>query len=239
MGPEKTRKLLSAERESLICRSLTAGVKTISELSDELHVSEATVRRDLETLESQGIIRRVYGGAELLRKRHIEPLYEEKASLHAPEKARIAEAAVKFVQEGDTIFLDGGSTVLEMARRLPPLRDLTVVTNSLMAAADLILCRAGASTLAELCYTGKPALLVPSPNVTNNHQEKNARVLERAGGARVLLEGEFDADSLLEEIKALLKDEEKLHSMGEAMKTLSVRDATERITEMILELCQG
>ena len=138
MGPEKTRKLLSAEREALICRSLTVGVRTISELSSELHVSEATVRRDLETLEQQGVIRRVYGGAELLRKRHTEPLYEEKASLHAPEKARIAEAAVKFCQEGDTIFLDGGSTVLEMARRLPPMRDLTVVTNSLMAAADLM-----------------------------------------------------------------------------------------------------
>ncbi len=138
MAPEKTRKLLSAERESLICRSLTAGVKTISELGNELHVSEATVRRDLETLEKQGVIRRVYGGAELLRKRHTEPLYEEKASLHAPEKAKIAEKAVKFLQEGDTIFLDGGSTVLEMARRLPPMRDLTVVTNSLMAAADLM-----------------------------------------------------------------------------------------------------
>ena len=109
----------------------------------------------------------------------------------------------------------------------------------LMAAADLILCRAGASTISELCYLGKPVIMVPSPNVTNNHQEKNARVLERAGGAKVLLEGEFDADSLLQEIKTLLKDEEKLQSMGEAMKTLSVRDATERITEMILELCRG
>ena len=109
----------------------------------------------------------------------------------------------------------------------------------LMAAADRILCRAGASTISELCYLGKPVIMVPSPNVTNNHQEKNARVLERAGGAKVLLEGEFDADSLLQEIKTLLKDEEKLQSMGEAMKTLSVRDATERITEMILELCRG
>lgn len=138
MGPEKTRKLLSAERETWICRSLSAGVRTIAELSKELDVSEATVRRDLECLEAQGVIRRVYGGAELIRQRNSEPLYEEKASLHAPEKTRIAEAAIRFLQEGDTIFLDGGSTVLEMARRLPPLKDLTVVTNSLMAAADLM-----------------------------------------------------------------------------------------------------
>ena len=79
-----------------------------------------------------------------------------------------------------------------------------------MAAADLILCRAGASTISELCYMAKPVVMVPSPNVTNGHQEKNARVLEKAGGVKLLLEGEFDAASLLGDIKALLSDEEKL-----------------------------
>ena len=106
-----------------------------------------------------------------------------------------------------------------------------------MAAADLILCRAGASTLAELSYLGKPSLIVPSPNVTDNHQEKNARVLERAGGAKVLLEGEFDAASLLETVRALLADREGLAAMSEAMKSLSVPEATDRICERILALC--
>lgn len=105
-----------------------------------------------------------------------------------------------------------------------------------MAAADLIMCRAGASTLAELTYMGKPVIIVPSPNVTNNHQEKNARVLERAGGAKVLLEGEFDADSLLSELKTLLADEEKLSSMSRAMRSLAVPDATEKICGIILDL---
>ena len=105
-----------------------------------------------------------------------------------------------------------------------------------MAAADLIMCRAGASTLAELTYMGKPVIIVPSPNVTNNHQEKNARVLERAGGAKVLLEGEFDADSLLSELKTLLADEEKLSSMSSAMRSLAVPDATEKICGIILDL---
>ena len=105
-----------------------------------------------------------------------------------------------------------------------------------MAAADLIMCRAGASTLAELTYMGKPVIIVPSPNVTNNHQEKNARVLERAGGAKVLLEGEFDADSLLSELKTLLADEEKLSSMSKAMRSLAVPDATEKICGIILDL---
>ena len=104
-----------------------------------------------------------------------------------------------------------------------------------MAAADLVLCRAGASSLAELTFLGKPAIIVPSPNVTNNHQEKNARVLERAGGAKVLLEGEFDASSLLCEIKSLLADREALRSMREAMLSLSVPDATDRICAIILD----
>ena len=81
-------------------------------------------------------------------------------------------------------------------------------------------------------------MMVPSPNVTNNHQEKNARVLEAAGGAEVLLEGEFDARSLLDRVKALLEDSEKLESMQWAMRALSVRDATDRIVETILELCR-
>lgn len=106
-----------------------------------------------------------------------------------------------------------------------------------MTAADLILCRAGASTISELCYLGKPALMVPSPNVTNNHQEKNARVLEKAGGAQVMLEGEFDAASMLERINDLLADEQKLGEMSRAMRSLTVSDATDRIVNIILELC--
>ena len=105
-----------------------------------------------------------------------------------------------------------------------------------MAAADLILCRAGASTLSELSYTGKPAILIPSPNVTNHHQERNARVLERAGGARVLLEGEFDAPALLALIRELLGDPERLAGMSAAMRSLAVPEATNRICSEILSL---
>ncbi len=105
-----------------------------------------------------------------------------------------------------------------------------------MAAADLILCRAGASTLAELTYMGKPVLIVPSPNVTDNHQEKNARVLEQAGGAKVFLEGEFDARSLLEEIDRLLQSPGELQSMSKAMASLSVPDATDKIVDKVLSL---
>lgn len=105
-----------------------------------------------------------------------------------------------------------------------------------MAAADLILCRAGASTLAELTYMGKPSILIPSPNVTNHHQERNARVLEHAGAARVLLEGEFTADSLLRDIRALLGDADALQTMAQNMHALAVPDATEKIVGEILDL---
>ena len=130
-------------------------------------------------------------------------------------------AALDFVPE------DCGADVREYIYDMP----------RVMAAADLILCRAGASTLAELTYLGKPSLIVPSPNVTDNHQEKNARVLERAGGARVFLEGEFDAESLLREVRALLADPEGLAQMSRAMESLSVPEATDRICDEILTLC--
>ena len=105
-----------------------------------------------------------------------------------------------------------------------------------MAAADLILCRAGASTLSELAYMGKPVIIVPSPNVTNNHQEKNARVLERAGGAKVFLEGEFDAPALLDTVRSLLGDKGRLDAMSAAMRSLAVPGATDRICDIILSL---
>ncbi len=103
-----------------------------------------------------------------------------------------------------------------------------------MAAADLVMCRSGASTLGELAALGKPALLIPSPNVTNHHQEKNARVLAEAGAAVMLLEGEFDAKSLLDTSSQLLGDPDRLKGMSEAMRRCGVPDAAERIADQVL-----
>ncbi|MDR0933270.1 MAG: DeoR/GlpR family DNA-binding transcription regulator [Victivallales bacterium] len=133
------RKLLLPERESLICEALGNGLQTIAELSAALQVSEATVRRDLRSLEESGAIRRVHGGAVRVsgdEKR--EPLFHEKTTLHADEKERIAEAALSLIDDGDSVYLDGGSTVLALARKLGSCRDLTIVTNSLMSAAELM-----------------------------------------------------------------------------------------------------
>ena len=105
-----------------------------------------------------------------------------------------------------------------------------------MAAADLVVCRAGASTLAELSLMGKPCVLVPSPNVTNNHQEKNARVLEKAGGAVVLVENGLSSAGFRDTVLELIGDDERLNSMAEAMKKAAPADATERITDVVLSL---
>ena len=107
-----------------------------------------------------------------------------------------------------------------------------------MRAADLVLCRAGASTISELTALGVPALIVPSPYVTNNHQEKNARVLEAAGGAVVLLEQDSSGQALFQTACGILHDEEKRARMESAMASLAIRDATERIYQTVLELCR-
>ena len=107
-----------------------------------------------------------------------------------------------------------------------------------MRAADLVLCRAGASTISELTALGVPALIVPSPYVTNNHQEKNARVLEAAGGAAVLLEQDSSGQTLFQAACGIVHDEEQRKAMEKAMASLGIRDATERIYQTILELCR-
>ncbi len=105
-----------------------------------------------------------------------------------------------------------------------------------MAAGDLVVCRAGASTLAELALMGKPCVLVPSPNVTNNHQEKNARVLERAGGAVVLVEAGLTAEQFTKTVMELIGDDERLNRMAQAMLQAAPSDAAERMTDVVLRL---
>ena len=83
-----------------------------------------------------------------------------------------------------------------------------------MAAADLVICRAGAMTLAELSRLGTPALLIPSPNVTDNHQYKNAKVLADAGAAVIIEEKEFDGKIVSSTVESLLNDSIKLSSMS-------------------------
>ena len=106
----------------------------------------------------------------------------------------------------------------------------------LMAAADLVICRAGASTLNEVAASAVPAIIVPSPNVTDNHQEKNARILSRRGAAVVVRESECDGDSLYALARELLGDPERLGAMRRALQNMAVLDSAERIYAILREL---
>ncbi len=105
-----------------------------------------------------------------------------------------------------------------------------------MAAADLVLCRAGASTISELAYMHKPTIFVPSPYVTNNHQYKNAKVVEDAGGALIFEEGAFEPQELLNAVKNILSSPDKLSSMSAAMEGLARPEATDMICGRLLSL---
>ena len=112
-------------------------------------------------------------------------------------------------------------------------RDYIYDMPAVMAAADLILCRGGAATAAELEVMGRPAIIVPSPNVAENHQEKNARALEAAGGVEVMLESETTGQTLFEHAQALLSDPAKLARMGECIHKLARPDAIQSIYECV------
>ena len=110
---------------------------------------------------------------------------------------------------------------------------------TMMAAADLVICRAGASTLNEIAAAGTPCIIVPSPNVTNNQQEKNARILEKRGAAVVLREDECDGESLYKAAKELLADAPRRAQMRKALHAMAVPDSAERIYNIITELSKS
>jgi DeoR/GlpR family transcriptional regulator of sugar metabolism len=109
----------------------------VEDLRAELGVSTATIRRDLDELEAAGELRRVHGGAVSVAARPIEARFEAKAAANAEAKRRIAERAATLVEPDAKVYLDAGSTCLELARLLVPRTDITVVTNSLPAIVEL------------------------------------------------------------------------------------------------------
>ncbi len=107
---------------------------------------------------------------------------------------------------------------------------------TVMTAADLIMCRAGASTIAELTMMGKPSILVPSPNVTDNHQEKNARQVEKNGGARVLLESECSGKKMYDAVMDMTRNSAMLDKMGRGARSLGVDNSASVIGDIIVSL---
>ncbi len=106
----------------------------------------------------------------------------------------------------------------------------------MMRAADLVICRAGASTISELTALGVPAIIVPSPNVTHNHQESNARVLANSGGAEMILEKDSSGRLLYDTARRILEDPDRRKRMSSAMSSLGTIDASEKIYAAVMDL---
>lgn len=110
---------------------------------------------------------------------------------------------------------------------------------TVMAASDIFISRAGASSCNEIAASGTPCILIPSPNVTNNHQEKNARVMEKRGAAIVLLENQCDAKAVFDMLTELLADQQRLSDMSANLRSMAVLDCADRICDMIENLAAG
>lgn len=105
-----------------------------------------------------------------------------------------------------------------------------------MAAADLVICRAGAITLGELQACGKPAVLIPSPYVAENHQYHNALTLKKAGAAEIVEEKDLTGENLIDIVSHLIENKPKLGKMSVAAKNSAITDANERIYQALMQL---
>jgi DeoR/GlpR family transcriptional regulator of sugar metabolism len=143
--------MLAEERRFQI-REILVAQRTVSasDLCDRLRVTAATIRRDLAALEQEGVLVRSHGGAvSRMSSTNFQPTYDALLRSESEEKRQIARAAEQFVLDGDTIFLEGSTTVFELARRLIHRNRLTVVTNS-----PTIVCELQRSTGVAVMCTG-------------------------------------------------------------------------------------
>ena len=139
------------ERQKQILSLLTKqGRLSVSEIVEQFSISLATARRDLESLAEQGKLQRVHGGAITIEQAPPELPILQRESEQANEKQRIGQAAAALVQDGETVFLGSGTTVLEAARALRGRRNLSVITNSLAVVNAL----AGAEGVSVICLGG-------------------------------------------------------------------------------------
>ncbi|AZK49106.1 DeoR/GlpR transcriptional regulator [Paenibacillus lentus] len=113
------------------------GRALVPELAEQFQVSESTVRRDLRDLEESKQLRRTHGGAVAIEQDSAEPTFMEKEDRYRVQKEEIARCALSFIEAGDTIFLDSGTTTYYLAKLLKDIQELTVVTNSNMVAKEL------------------------------------------------------------------------------------------------------
>ena len=142
--------MLNEERRRLIVAMLhREGRVLVRQLARHFHTSQITIRKDLEFLDTQGVIQRTHGGALPVQSGALlDPTLREKENLHREEKLRIARAAAEMVEEGQSVLLDSGTTTTAIARALKHIKKLVVITNAINIAAEL------AGTDIEVIVTG-------------------------------------------------------------------------------------
>ena len=133
-----SKALIPAQRqekilEYLILHNITSSI----ELSTLLDVSEATIRRDLDQMEYEGILVRTHGGAILNRHLQLEPEYKQRAQRNVDEKSAIGKLAANLIQEGEIVFVNSGTTTTQLIRRIQTDANITVVSNNLSAALEI------------------------------------------------------------------------------------------------------
>ena len=126
------------ERKKMILDILNTENKVeVTKLAERLGVSEVTVRRDLSIMEEQGLLAKTYGGAVKLEQTLLETMYRDKVKKMPEEKEAIGKYAAGLVKSGDVIFLDAGTTTVQIARNLKNRSNITVVTNSILVMLEL------------------------------------------------------------------------------------------------------
>lgn len=133
-----SKNLIPAQRRERIQTHLAKNkIVTTAELCNMLNVSEATVRRDLEWLEEEGILERAHGGAVLSQRIQLEPEYLQRAQRHPEEKRLIGMVAAAQIEDGDIVFINSGTTTTQIIRYIRKDADVTVITNNLSAALEV------------------------------------------------------------------------------------------------------
>ncbi len=141
--------LIDERRQHVLAKIQREGRVLVSELSDTLGISRITIRKDLDFLESKGLLKRTHGGAlASSTSTLLDPSLQEKEKKQSAEKERIAKAAASLVEEGLCIMLDSGTTTTAIARELRRFSNLTIITNAVNIAAEL------AGTDFEVILTG-------------------------------------------------------------------------------------
>ncbi|WP_235439589.1 DeoR/GlpR family DNA-binding transcription regulator [Paenibacillus sp. DMB20] len=146
--------VLAVERKTAILDQLQASGKVnASELARQLDVSMETIRRDLDVLEKEGLLKRVHGGAVKINFQLGEPPFYQRKQVNLEEKRKVAFRAAQLVKDGDTIAMSGGTTILAMAQEIRGVSKVTVITNSVPTAKALM------DSLNQGLFHGKVILL--------------------------------------------------------------------------------